>query len=69
MVEEDAIHFSPLHFEGDALEWLQHGMIIQGYSLITSFDDFARGWLRGSIERRRMLLMGFDIIEIVGSDG
>lgn len=42
MVEEDAIHFASLHLEGDALEWWQHGVISQGYSLITSFDEFVR---------------------------
>lgn len=42
MVEEDAIHFASLHFEGDTLERWQHVVISQGYSLITSFDEFAR---------------------------
>lgn len=42
MVEEDAIHFASLHFEGDALEWWQHEVINEGYSLITSFDELVR---------------------------
>lgn len=42
MVEEDAIHFACLHFEGDALEWWQHVVIGEDYSNITSFDEFAR---------------------------
>lgn len=42
MVEEDAIHFASLHLEGDAQEWWRNGMISQGYSLITTFDEFGR---------------------------
>lgn len=42
MVEEDAIHFVSLYFEGDALEWWRHGLTSQNYSNITSFDEFAR---------------------------
>lgn len=42
MVEEDAIKFASLHLEGDALEWWQHGVISQGYALITSFNEFIR---------------------------
>jgi len=42
MVEEDAIHFASLHFKGDDLEWWQHGVINQDYSLITSFVEFAK---------------------------
>lgn len=42
LVEEDAIHFASLHFEGDALEWWRHGVISQNYFNITFFDEFAR---------------------------
>jgi len=42
MVEEDAMHFASLHLEGDALEWWWYGTVSQGYSLITTFDEFAR---------------------------
>lgn len=42
MIEEDAIPFASLHFEGDVLEWWQHGVISQDYFHISSFDEFAR---------------------------
>jgi len=44
MVEEDVIYFTSLHFESDALKWWYHGVIIHDYSLITSFNEFAR-WM------------------------
>lgn len=42
LVEEDVMHFASLHLEVDALEWWCHGVINQGYSHITSFDEFIR---------------------------
>lgn len=41
-MEEDTTHFASLHLEGDALEWWRHGMVSQGYSHISTFDEFAR---------------------------
>jgi len=40
MMEEEDINFESLHLEGDALEWWHHGMVIQGYAHITTFEEF-----------------------------
>ena len=42
MLEEDEVNFASLHLKGDALEWWRHGMVSQGYSHISTFDEFAR---------------------------
>ena len=44
MTKEEAINFASLYFDGDALEWCHHGISNQGYSSITSFEEFTR-WL------------------------
>lgn len=44
VIEEEAINFASLHFDGDVLEWWHHGMSNQGYGSITSFEEFTR-WL------------------------
>lgn len=46
------IYFTSLHFEGDSLEWWQHGVISQGYSLIYSFDEFSK-WLVKRFNRKK----------------
>eukprot|EP01018_Ginkgo_biloba_P002568 Gb_33720 [translate_table: standard] len=40
MVEEDAIQFATLHFEGVAYDWWHHGLITQGHNRVQIFDDF-----------------------------
>lgn len=52
MLEEDAIHFASLHFEWDALEWWQHGVIGKDYSHISSFDEFAQRLVK-QFDRKR----------------
>lgn len=52
MTEEEAINFSSLHFDGDALEWWRHGMSNQGYKSITSFEEFTRRLMK-RFDRKR----------------
>lgn len=44
MVEEDAIHFASLHFEGDALEWWRHKVISQNYSTSLPLMNLLDAW-------------------------
>jgi hypothetical protein len=40
MTETEAISFTTLHLEGEAHEWLYHGLVTLGHSRITSYREF-----------------------------
>jgi hypothetical protein len=40
MIESKAISFATLYLEGEALEWLHHGLLTLGHNRITSYLEF-----------------------------
>ena len=41
MVEEDALKMSILHLEGEASDWLFHGLSTLGHDQILSYEGFS----------------------------